>query len=70
MQDVASSFDLDRDLSRPPKSLHLQVRVVNAVGSFVTSDGRSVDLQQGSTHNLLRQDAEKLLQQRDALLVD
>lgn len=72
MQEVAAScdLDLDRDLARLPKSLHVEVRVINPVGAFMTSDGRAVDLQVGSTHNLLRQDAEKLLQQGDIRLVD
>lgn len=41
----------------------MEIRVVHPIGSIMTSDGHSVDLQPNTTHFLLRQDVESFIQQ-------
>lgn len=49
--------------SKPPKSLYVEVRVLEDYGDFETEDGQVVVLAKNSTHFLERSQCEKLIRQ-------
>uniref|UniRef100_A0A1I7T7U1 DNA replication complex GINS protein PSF1 n=1 Tax=Caenorhabditis tropicalis TaxID=1561998 RepID=A0A1I7T7U1_9PELO len=50
-------------LTKPPKTLFVQVRSLEDYGEFETSDGTQVQLSKDSLHHLPRQDCEMLIRQ-------
>ena len=54
--------DLTTDIS-PPKSLYIEVRVLEDHGELETADGEIVQLKRGTQHHLPRELCEQLIQQ-------